>query len=77
MCVSDAASLQRQCSTLSNDKKFLLDMLYSRTSAAVPPSPTAAAPDTTEEEGSFVSGESEASVSGVSNQSINDLIETD
>lgn len=77
VCVSDAASLQRQCSTLSNDRKFLLDMLYSRTSAAVPPSPTAATPDTTEEEVSFVSGESEASVSGVSNQSVNDLIETD
>ncbi|KAG7239585.1 hypothetical protein INR49_028737 [Caranx melampygus] len=33
-----AVSVQRQCSTLSNDKKFLLDMLYSKT------------PDTTEEE---------------------------
>uniref|UniRef100_A0A665WVS8 Formin homology 2 domain containing 1 n=1 Tax=Echeneis naucrates TaxID=173247 RepID=A0A665WVS8_ECHNA len=36
------ASVQRQCSTLSNDKKFLLDMLYSKTAA-----------DTTEEEGTF------------------------
>ncbi|KAM7424794.1 hypothetical protein PAMA_000921 [Pampus argenteus] len=48
-----AVSVQRQCSTLSNDKKFLLDMLYSKTSAAVPLSPTAA-PDTTEEEGNFL-----------------------
>ncbi|XP_054869460.1 FH1/FH2 domain-containing protein 1 isoform X5 [Amphiprion ocellaris] len=49
--------VQRQCSTLSNDKKFLLDMLYSKTSAA-PQSPTT--PDTTEEGGgggSFLPGE--------------------
>ncbi|XP_051795720.1 FH1/FH2 domain-containing protein 1 isoform X2 [Acanthochromis polyacanthus] len=50
--------VQRQCSTLSNDKKFLLDMLYSKTPAA-PLSPTT--PDTTEEEagggGSFLPGE--------------------
>ncbi|XP_040920553.1 FH1/FH2 domain-containing protein 1 isoform X2 [Toxotes jaculatrix] len=47
-----AASVQRQCSTLSNDKKFLLDMLYSKTAAAGPVSPTADAPAATEEEGS-------------------------
>ncbi|XP_056231022.1 FH1/FH2 domain-containing protein 1 isoform X2 [Seriola aureovittata] len=47
----DPMSVQRQCSTLSNDKKFLLDMLYSKTAASVPLSPTAAASDTTEEEG--------------------------
>ena len=46
-----AASVQRQCSTLSNDRKFLLDMLYSKTAAAVPLSPTAGAPNTAEEEG--------------------------
>uniref|UniRef100_A0A665WUZ8 Formin homology 2 domain containing 1 n=1 Tax=Echeneis naucrates TaxID=173247 RepID=A0A665WUZ8_ECHNA len=46
MCVSAVASVQRQCSTLSNDKKFLLDMLYSKTAA-----------DTTEEEGTFQPGE--------------------
>ncbi|KAM8761758.1 FH1/FH2 domain-containing protein 1 isoform 3-T3 [Acanthopagrus schlegelii] len=51
-----AAAVQRQCSTLSNDRKFLLDMLYSKTSSAAPLSPTAAAPDTTEEEGSFLPG---------------------
>ncbi|XP_062247527.1 FH1/FH2 domain-containing protein 1 isoform X2 [Platichthys flesus] len=34
-------SVQRPCSTLSNDKKFLLDMLYSKTAASVPLSPTA------------------------------------
>ncbi|CAB1454808.1 unnamed protein product [Pleuronectes platessa] len=36
------ASVQRPCSTLSNDKKFVLDMLYSKTAASVPLSPTAA-----------------------------------
>ncbi|XP_036950164.1 FH1/FH2 domain-containing protein 1 isoform X7 [Acanthopagrus latus] len=51
-----AAAVQRQCSTLSNDRKFLLDMLYSKTSSTAPLSPTAAAPDTTEEEGSFLPG---------------------
>ncbi|XP_070777919.1 FH1/FH2 domain-containing protein 1 isoform X2 [Enoplosus armatus] len=51
-----AASVQRQCSTLSDDKKFLLDMLYSKTSTTVPLSPTASTPDTTEEEGSFLPG---------------------
>ncbi|XP_071345997.1 FH1/FH2 domain-containing protein 1 isoform X2 [Trachinotus anak] len=40
-------SVQRQCSTLSNDKKFLLDMLYSKT----------AAPNTTEEEGILQPGD--------------------
>ncbi|XP_028256953.1 FH1/FH2 domain-containing protein 1-like isoform X1 [Parambassis ranga] len=45
-----AAPVQRQCSMLSNDRKFLLDMLYSKTSATAALSPTAAAPDTTEEE---------------------------
>ncbi|XP_060906645.1 FH1/FH2 domain-containing protein 1 isoform X2 [Labrus mixtus] len=51
-----ASSMQRQCSTLSDDKKFLLDMLYSKTSATAPLSPTAAAADTNEEEGSFLAG---------------------
>ncbi|XP_073320909.1 FH1/FH2 domain-containing protein 1 isoform X2 [Pagrus major] len=51
-----AAPVQRQCSTLSNDRKFLLDMLYSKTSTTAPLSPTAAAPDTTEEESSFLPG---------------------
>ncbi|KAM7015937.1 FH1/FH2 domain-containing protein 1 isoform 2-T2 [Tautogolabrus adspersus] len=51
-----ASSMQRQCSTLSDDKKFLLDMLYSKTSSSAPLSPTAAAPDTNEEEGSFQPG---------------------
>ncbi|XP_041853639.1 FH1/FH2 domain-containing protein 1 isoform X2 [Melanotaenia boesemani] len=45
--------VQRQCSTLSDDKKFLMDMLYSKTSATVPMSPNAAAATTTEEEGVF------------------------
>ncbi|XP_042371108.1 FH1/FH2 domain-containing protein 3-like, partial [Plectropomus leopardus] len=49
--------MQRQCSTLSNDRKFLLDMLYSKTSSSAPLSPTAAAPpDTTEEEGTAQPG---------------------
>uniref|UniRef100_A0A8P4G6F9 Formin homology 2 domain containing 1 n=1 Tax=Dicentrarchus labrax TaxID=13489 RepID=A0A8P4G6F9_DICLA len=52
---TDPAPLPRQCSTLSNDKKFLLDMLYSKTSSTAPLSPTvAAAPNTTEEESSFL-----------------------
>ncbi|XP_029934203.1 FH1/FH2 domain-containing protein 1 isoform X3 [Myripristis murdjan] len=33
---NDPASIQWQCSTLSNDRKFLLDMLYSKSSSAVP-----------------------------------------
>ncbi|XP_037619125.1 FH1/FH2 domain-containing protein 3 isoform X1 [Sebastes umbrosus] len=50
-------ALQRQTSTLSNDKKFLLDMLYSKTSCTAPLNPpAAAAPDTTEEEGTFLPG---------------------
>lgn len=59
ICVSAAASVQRQCSTLSNDRKFMLDMLYSRTSPAAPLSPPTAAapPGTSEEEGSFLAGE--------------------
>ncbi|XP_063336614.1 FH1/FH2 domain-containing protein 1 isoform X2 [Pelmatolapia mariae] len=48
-----AASVQRQGSTLSNDTKFMLDMLYSKTG---PMSPSAPA-DTNEEEGSFVPGD--------------------
>ncbi|XP_070712606.1 FH1/FH2 domain-containing protein 1 [Pempheris klunzingeri] len=51
-----AVTVQRQCSTLSNDKKFLLDMLYSKSSGTAPLSPTAAAADTTEEEGTFLPG---------------------
>ncbi|XP_062274412.1 FH1/FH2 domain-containing protein 3 isoform X2 [Scomber scombrus] len=47
-----ASGVQRQCSTLSNDKKFLLDMLYSKTTAA-PLSPSSSA-DTTEEEAAFL-----------------------
>ncbi|XP_030017953.1 FH1/FH2 domain-containing protein 1 isoform X2 [Sphaeramia orbicularis] len=50
-----APPIQRQCSTLSNDRKFLLDMLYSKTSTTTPLSP-APAPDTTEEEGPAPSG---------------------
>lgn len=49
-----AAAPVRQGSTLSNDTKFRLDMLYSKTG---PMSPSAAA-DTNEEEGSVVPGES-------------------
>ncbi|KAK2854353.1 hypothetical protein Q5P01_007014 [Channa striata] len=49
-------SVQRPCGTLSRNKKFLMDMLYSKTSSSVPLSPTAAAPDTNEEEGSSVAG---------------------
>lgn len=52
--MSAAASVQRQCSTLSSDRKFMLDMLYSRTSPTIPLSPTT--PNTTEE-GNFLSGE--------------------
>ncbi|XP_026234885.1 FH1/FH2 domain-containing protein 1 isoform X3 [Anabas testudineus] len=47
--------VQRKCSTLTNDKKFLLDMLFSKTTAPGPLSPTAAASDI-EEEGSFLPG---------------------
>ncbi|XP_034414743.1 FH1/FH2 domain-containing protein 1 isoform X3 [Cyclopterus lumpus] len=46
-----------QSSTLSTDKNFLLDMLYSKTSSSAPLSPTAAAAaDTNEEEAHFLSG---------------------
>lgn len=42
----------RQCSALSNDKKFLMDMLYSKTSAAAAPtSPTCSSADPGDEEG--------------------------
>lgn len=42
----------RQCSALSNDKKFLMDMLYSKTSAAAAPtSPTSSSADPGDEEG--------------------------
>nr|XP_057944362.1 FH1/FH2 domain-containing protein 1 [Doryrhamphus excisus] len=40
-----AGAVQRQCSTLSNDKKFMLDMLFSKASDQAPPSPTAAPDD--------------------------------
>ncbi|XP_078101316.1 FH1/FH2 domain-containing protein 3 isoform X2 [Sander vitreus] len=50
-----ASSVQRPCSTLSNDRKFLLDMLYSKTSSPAPLSPTAAA-ETTEDETNFQPG---------------------
>ncbi|XP_075939274.1 FH1/FH2 domain-containing protein 1 [Anarhichas minor] len=43
-------------STLPTDKKFLLDMLYSKTSGSVPLSSTAAAPNTNEEEAHFLTG---------------------
>ncbi|KAM4597363.1 FH1/FH2 domain-containing protein 1 [Fundulus diaphanus] len=53
-----AVPVRRPCSMLSDDKMFLLDMMYSNSSAAVPLSPTGAAPDTTEEEEkSFPAGE--------------------
>ncbi|XP_058485085.1 FH1/FH2 domain-containing protein 1 isoform X5 [Solea solea] len=57
-----------QCSTLSNDKKFLMDMLYSTTATplsptatplsptATPPSPIATITDTSEAEGSLQAG---------------------
>lgn len=51
--------MRRQRSTLSNDKKFLMDMLFSKTSAAAPLSP-ATTPNTTEEEGNFLPGETAA-----------------
>ncbi|XP_076003063.1 FH1/FH2 domain-containing protein 1 isoform X2 [Genypterus blacodes] len=55
-----APSFQRQCSTLSDDRKFLLDMLYAKSSTAVPLSPTLTATpvpmDTTEEQGKFLPG---------------------
>lgn len=41
---------------LSNDKKFLMDMLYSKTSTAAPLSPTTA-PNPNEEESGFLPGE--------------------
>ncbi|XP_061731857.1 FH1/FH2 domain-containing protein 1 [Nerophis ophidion] len=49
-------AVQRQCSTLSNDKKFLLDMLFSKASAPTPTSPTAA-PDDALEDGNFLPGD--------------------
>ncbi|XP_061592280.1 FH1/FH2 domain-containing protein 1 isoform X2 [Cololabis saira] len=52
-----AFPVQRQSSTLSDDKKFLLDMLYSKTSAPEPLSPTAGPPKPTEEEGTLIPGE--------------------
>ncbi|MEQ2209549.1 hypothetical protein XENOCAPTIV_000786, partial [Xenoophorus captivus] len=45
-----AVPVQRQCSTLSDEKMFVLDMIYSNSSATVPQSPTGAVPGTTEEE---------------------------
>nr|XP_043887028.1 FH1/FH2 domain-containing protein 1-like isoform X3 [Solea senegalensis] len=50
-----------QCSTLSNDKKFLMDMLYSTTATplsptATPPSSIATITDTSEAEGSLQTG---------------------
>ncbi|KAM9860786.1 FH1/FH2 domain-containing protein 1 [Aulostomus maculatus] len=56
---NDPAAMQRQCSTLSNDKKFLMDMLYSKTSSPAPVSPTTP-PDTTEEGGKFLPGGGDA-----------------
>ncbi|XP_059210690.1 FH1/FH2 domain-containing protein 1 isoform X2 [Centropristis striata] len=50
-----APPVQRQCSTLSNDRRFLLDMLYSKT----PSSSTAATTDTSEEGHFLPSGELE------------------
>ncbi|KAM3877450.1 FH1/FH2 domain-containing protein 1 [Diretmus argenteus] len=50
-----APSVQRQCSTLSNDRRFLLDMLYSKTSTTVPLS-SPPATDTTEELVDFLPG---------------------
>ncbi|MEQ2188862.1 hypothetical protein GOODEAATRI_019325 [Goodea atripinnis] len=52
MCVNmfAAVPVQRQCSTLSDEKMFVLDMIYSNSSATVPQSPTGAVPGTTEEE---------------------------
>lgn len=52
VCVFVTASVQRQCSTLSNDRRFLLDMLYSRTNSTA----STAAPDTNEEEANFPPG---------------------
>ncbi|MED6260864.1 hypothetical protein ATANTOWER_030375, partial [Ataeniobius toweri] len=54
-----AVPVQRQCSTLSDEKMFVLDMIYSNSSATVPQSPTGAVPGTTEEEEehSFTAGE--------------------
>ncbi|XP_047219368.1 FH1/FH2 domain-containing protein 1 isoform X3 [Girardinichthys multiradiatus] len=52
-----AVPVQRQCSTLSDEKMFVLDMIYSNSSATVPQSPTGAVPGTTEEEHSFTAGE--------------------
>ncbi|XP_054626553.1 FH1/FH2 domain-containing protein 1 isoform X2 [Dunckerocampus dactyliophorus] len=49
----NTGAVQRQCSTLSNDKKFLLDMLFSKASDQAPPSPTAA-PDDALEDGNFL-----------------------
>ncbi|MEQ2275111.1 hypothetical protein XENORESO_020885, partial [Xenotaenia resolanae] len=62
MCVNMfvAVPVQRQCSTLSDEKMFVLDMIYSNSSATVPQSPTGAVPGTTEEEEqqhSFTAGE--------------------
>lgn len=51
-----SAGMQRQCSTLSDEKKFVLDMLYSKNSAEVPLSQAASEPPSTEEKSS-VSGE--------------------
>ncbi|XP_037550768.1 FH1/FH2 domain-containing protein 3, partial [Nematolebias whitei] len=45
-----ALSVQRQCSTLSDDKKFLLDMIYSNSSATVPLRQPAVEAITTDEE---------------------------
>lgn len=52
LCAFVTVSVQRQCSTLSNDRRFLLDMLYSRTNSTAP----TAAPNTNKEEANFPPG---------------------
>ncbi|XP_067348275.1 FH1/FH2 domain-containing protein 1 isoform X3 [Channa argus] len=48
--------VQRPCGTLSSNTKFVMDMLYSKTSSSLPLSPTAAARDTNEEESNSLAG---------------------
>ncbi|RVE74966.1 hypothetical protein OJAV_G00027070 [Oryzias javanicus] len=61
--------MQRQCSTLSDEKKFVLDMLYSKNSAEVPLNQAASEPPSTEEKSSM----SEEHVCGQLSSRLSDL----
>uniref|UniRef100_A0A8C7XWV2 Formin homology 2 domain containing 1 n=1 Tax=Oryzias sinensis TaxID=183150 RepID=A0A8C7XWV2_9TELE len=63
------AGVQRQCSMLSDQDKFVLDMLYSKTTAEVPLSQAASEPSSTEEK----STTSEENLGGTVSSRLSDL----